>query len=130
MVTAGSTATVSYSPNVFHPGPFQVYASRSVTPPFSWAKVFEKWTINNGRWADDNGSSFSFTIPAGMASGRWLLRIEHNALHQAGSPGGAQFYVKCVDINVVNGGSVTNPSPAITLPGGYTSSTTGVVWQI
>ncbi|KAJ3057065.1 hypothetical protein HK097_001034 [Rhizophlyctis rosea] len=131
-VNAGSTATVTYSPNVFHPGPFQVYASRSTTPPFSWAKVYENWTFKSGttQFQDQLGSSFSFPIPAGMASGRWLLRVEHNAMHQASQVGGAQFYVRCIDINVVNGGSVSSPSPAISLPGGYTSSTTGVVWPI
>ncbi|KAJ3038675.1 hypothetical protein HDV00_000424 [Rhizophlyctis rosea] len=130
-VTAGSTVKAHWNPNVFHIGPSSVYASRALTSPFSWSKVYEQGYLGNDKWSSDainaNGNTLSFTIPSGMANGRWVLRIEHLALHQAGTKGGAQFYVRCVDINVVGGGS-SIPSGG-TIPGLFTSSTNGVIWN-
>lgn len=41
------------------------------------------------------------------------------ALHVASTYGGAQFYIGCAQINVVNGGS-GNPGPLVSIPGVYT----------
>ena len=45
--------------------------------------------------------------------------MEAIALHVAQSFGGAQFYISCGQVNVVNGGSGT-PGPLVSIPGVYT----------
>lgn len=54
---------------------------------------------NNGNWGTTevitNGGLHSIKIPDCIADGEYLLRAEMIALHGAGSPGGAQFYVSC-----------------------------------
>ena len=47
--------------------------------------------------------------------------MEHIALHSATAPGGAQFYISCAQIAVTGSGTKT-PSPTISLPGGYSVS--------
>lgn len=49
---------------------------------------------------------------------RYLVRIEHIALHVAQSYGGAQFYVACAQLDVTNGGNGT-PGPRVSIPGVY-----------
>lgn len=41
------------------------------------------------------------------------------ALHSASTFGGAQFYISCAQVNIVNGGN-GNPSPLVSIPGVYT----------
>jgi hypothetical protein len=41
------------------------------------------------------------------------------ALHVASTYGGAQFYIGCAQVNVVNGGN-GNPGPLVSIPGVYT----------
>lgn len=50
---------------------------------------------------------------------RYLVRMEAIALHVASTFGGAQFYLSCGQVNVVNGGSGT-PGPTVAIPGVYT----------
>ena len=45
--------------------------------------------------------------------------MEAIALHVAQTYGGAQFYISCGQVNVVNGGSGT-PGPLVEIPGVYT----------
>jgi hypothetical protein len=53
---------------------------------------------NGGNWGTSkvitNGGLHSITIPKCIANGQYLLRAEMIALHSAGSPGQAQFYVR------------------------------------
>lgn len=95
-----------------HYGPVHVYMSkvsdaRTADGSAGWFKV-----VANA-WAKAPGSSsgsndywgvkdlnkccghVEFKIPAGIASGDYLVRAEVIALHTAGSSGGAQFYMTC-----------------------------------
>ena len=49
---------------------------------------------------------------------RYLLRIEHIALHDAYYFGGAQYYVACAQLEVTNGGN-GSPGPLVSIPGVY-----------
>lgn len=51
---------------------------------------------------------------------QYLLRGEQIALHVAGNLDGAQLYIGCAQINVVNGGKGT-PGPLVSFPGKTTS---------
>jgi hypothetical protein len=66
------------------------------------------------------------TIPSTLANGEYLLRAEHIALHMAYNPNGAQFYLSCSQIKIVNGGSAV-PGPLVSLPGAYSSNDPGIL---
>lgn len=61
----------------------------------------------------------TFTIPASLPSGQYLVRVEQIALHVASTFQGAQFYIGCAQVNVENGGSGI-PGPLVSIPGVYT----------
>lgn len=70
-------------------------------------------------------------IPSCLASGEYLLRVEHLGLHSASSAGGAQFYVACAQIDVSGGGSFTAPtSSLVSFPGAYSPSDPGILFQL
>jgi cellulase len=92
----------------------------TVNPDGSLTWAVDKLVAANG--------VYSATIPASIPSGDYLLRSEIIALHSAGSPGGAQFYMGCAQISV-NGGGSANP-PTVKFPGAYKSSDPGVTINI
>ncbi|KAL4242617.1 Endo-beta-1,4-glucanase D [Abortiporus biennis] len=53
-----------------------------------------------------NIQSFTFTIPKSLPSGQYLIRAEQIALHAATNYGGAQLYISCAQVNIVNGVSL------------------------
>jgi len=69
------------------------------------------------------------TLPTALPSGEYLIRIEHIALHAAWTVGGAQFYLSCGQINVINGGSGT-PGPLVSFPGAYSAMDPGIKYDI
>ncbi|GJE85228.1 glycoside hydrolase family 61 protein [Phanerochaete sordida] len=154
--TAGQTATYTVSAgqsvgfkavrlafnikSVYHPGYFDIYMSSAVpyanstqagTGP-TWFKVFEMPPVmQNGQltFPSENLQSFTFTIPKSLPSGQYLIRVEHIALHAASTFQGAQFYLSCAQVNVVNGGSGT-PGPLVSIPGVYTGREPGIMLNI
>lgn len=72
----------------------------------------------------------SFTVPKTIPSGKYLVRVESIALHQAQSPGGAQFYLSCAQVEITNGGNGT-PGPMVAFPGAYKATDAGLIfsWQ-
>lgn len=62
-----------------------------------------------GRWASDdliaNNNSWSVTIPASIAPGKYVLRHEIIALHSAGSLNGAQNYPSCFNLEITGSGT-------------------------
>lgn len=70
----------------------------------------------------------SFRIPRTIPSGKYLVRVESIALHQASSPGGAQIYLSCAQVNISGGGSGT-PGPLVAFPGAYKANDPGLIWS-
>jgi hypothetical protein len=68
-------------------------------------------------------------IPKSLPSGEYLFRVEHIALHSAGSTGGAQFYISCAQIKVTGGGS-GSPTGLVAFPGAYKASDPGILINI
>ncbi|KAI0090402.1 glycoside hydrolase family 61 protein D [Irpex rosettiformis] len=98
----------------------------------SWFKVYEiPPVLSNGQFSfpSENQQSFTFTLPKSLPSGQYLARVEHIALHAASTYGGAQFYISCAQLNVVNGGSGT-PGPLVSIPGVYTGYEPGILINI
>ncbi|KAK0105007.1 hypothetical protein ONS96_004415 [Cadophora gregata f. sp. sojae] len=91
-----------------------------------WFKIEEAgYNPSTGTWAVDdliaaNGYQ-NIRIPSCLPNGQYLLRAEIIALHGAGSPAGAQFYMECAQINV-SGGSGTASPATVSLPGAYSVS--------
>ena len=73
--------------------------------------------------------SFTFTIPKSLPSGQYLVRVEQISLHVASTYGGAQFYIGCAQVNVVNGGS-GSPGPLVSIPGVYTGVRLFILYRL
>lgn len=140
-VVAGSTIGFKADNVMGHPGYFDVYMTPAVPAANSeaagtgktWFKIWEwppTWSASTGLvFASENIQSFTFTIPKSLPSGQYLVRGEQIALHVAGTYGGAQFYIGCAQINVINGGSGT-PGPLTSFPGAYTGYEPGILINI
>lgn len=143
-----------------HYGPVTAYLSKvpdSSTADGSsdWFKVFEDgWSAaaSGGSGDDDNWGTkdlntccgkLDVPIPATLAPGDYLLRAEALALHTAGSPSGAQFYMTCYQLQV---GSAAGGAPSaanltsvhafetaydtVKFPGAYKSTDPGILINI
>ncbi|KAL5442495.1 hypothetical protein PMIN07_010831 [Paraphaeosphaeria minitans] len=76
-----------------------------------------------------DAANYDVKIPPCIPAGRYLMRNEHIGLHVAQSPGGAQFYLSCAQIDVVGGGSQT-PTDLAAFPGAYRASDPGILINI
>ncbi|CAE7197463.1 unnamed protein product [Rhizoctonia solani] len=124
-----------------HVGPVITYMARAPSditkwnPGTSavWFKVAEQGLVN-GKWAATdilkaNNWVYSFTIPASLAPGQYIVRHELIALHAAWAYPGVQVYPSCLQINLTGSGSSTGPSSKVSFPGAYTASTPGIVYD-
>ncbi|KAK4242913.1 endoglucanase II [Achaetomium macrosporum] len=97
-----------------------------------WFKIQEDG-YNNGQWGTStvitNGGFQYIDIPACIPNGQYLLRAEMIALHAAGSPGGAQLYMECAQINVVGGSGTASPQ-TYSIPGIYKANDPGITINI
>jgi hypothetical protein len=140
-VNAGDTVGFTAMTSISHPGPLQFYMAKvpsgKTAATFDgsgsvWFKVYSQGaTFSGGQmtFASSGKTQVTFPLPKSLPSGEYLLRVEHIALHSAGSTGGAQFYISCAQIKVENGGS-GNPGPTVAFPGAYKASDPGVLINI
>lgn len=77
----------------------------------------------------ENGRPSTAKIPSGLAPGEYLIRNEIIGLHNAMSPGGAEFYPSCTQLKVTGNGS-PKPSNTVKFPGGYKTSDKGLVFDV
>ncbi|TFK43938.1 glycoside hydrolase [Crucibulum laeve] len=124
-----------------HKGPVLVYVAKAPSTAASfdgqgavWTKVYQSGLLNpsSQQWATDvintNSGKHSFTLPASLPAGEYLIRAEIIALHTASSYPGAQFYIGCAQVKITGGGSASPPKIAI--PGAYKSSDPGITVNI
>jgi len=138
-VAAGATVGFALDQAIYHPGPINVYMSKSTVANVStydgsgpWFKISDlgaTYTSAAINFLSENLASYTFTIPSKTPPGQYLLRIEQIALHTASAVGGAQFYISCAQITVTGSGS-GSPSPTIVFPGGYKSNDPGILIDI
>lgn len=125
---------------VNHPGYMSIYMAKAL--PFAnseaagsgnvWFKVAQwspTWAAGTFNWPYLNQQTWQFTLPSCLPSGEYLVRIEHIALHAAATYGGAQYYLACGQIKVVNGGN-GSPAPLVAIPGVYTGYEPGILANI
>ncbi|KIO32115.1 glycoside hydrolase family 61 protein [Tulasnella calospora MUT 4182] len=139
-INAGNIVGFKSNVPVDHPGHMSIYMAKALPYASSeaagsgnvWFKVAQ-WspTVTAGSWnfPSQGQQSFQFTLPLCLPNGDYLVRIEHIALHAAASYGGAQYYLACGQIKVVNGGNGT-PSPLVSIPGLYTGNEPGILTNI
>ena len=76
------------------------YRVRGVTDTYRMVSRFkiQEDGLSNGAWGTskviNNAGRHEITIPECLPDGQYLLRAEMIALHGAGSPNGAQLYVR------------------------------------
>ncbi|KIM28931.1 glycoside hydrolase family 61 protein [Serendipita vermifera MAFF 305830] len=138
-VAAGDTVTFNVFNGITHPGPLQFYMAKAPGSVNGWDGSGNVWfkiaqsgaTISGGAisWPSSGLQKASVKIPSSISAGEYLLRVEHIALHSAGSSGGAQFYISCAQLKVTGGGSAS-PSPLVALPGAYSASDPGILINI
>jgi len=121
-----------------HKGPFMAFMAKydgagGLPTGNAWFKIYQLGKIaeaTGGDWTtvkyaspdglNANNGAMTFTIPADLAPGNYLLRTEIIALHSAGALYGAQPYVRCVELSVTGSGSA-NP-PGVAIPGNWTAA--------
>ncbi|KAJ2934668.1 hypothetical protein H1R20_g2395, partial [Candolleomyces eurysporus] len=140
-ISAGSRIGFTAAASISHPGTTNIYMAKapagvdvaSWDGNGQWFKVHEISAVTNGgqsiSWPSAGLTRVEFTLPQSLPSGQYLVRIENVALHSASSPGGAQWYISCAQIEVVNGGN-GNPGPTVSIPGVYTGNEPGIVLNI
>ncbi|KDQ19906.1 glycoside hydrolase family 61 protein [Botryobasidium botryosum FD-172 SS1] len=143
---AGSSVTFAIPNGISHPGPLLVYLARAPGSVNGWdasgnvwfkinqvAPTFSAGAINWPASANFNRSigisSYSVKIPASLPAAEYLLRIEHIALHSAGSSGGSQHYISCAQLKVTGGGNAS-PGPLVAFPGAYKATDPGILFNL
>ncbi|KAK4112769.1 lytic polysaccharide monooxygenase [Canariomyces notabilis] len=85
-------------------------------------------TSGEATWPAYNKKQVEFTVPKSVPSGKYLVRVESIALHQAQSAGGAQIYLSCAQVEITGGGN-GKPGPLVAFPGAYRSNDPGLLWS-
>ncbi|KAI1258839.1 glycosyl hydrolase family 61-domain-containing protein [Xylariaceae sp. FL1019] len=85
-------------------------------------------------WATHKLTNFTFPLSEDTPEGEYLLRAEGMAVHAAHKQGGAQFYVSCAQIKVVNEARSTRMGmgrdtfgPSVRIPGAYSGNEPGIL---
>ncbi|RYP05265.1 hypothetical protein DL764_003926 [Monosporascus ibericus] len=145
-VTAGDKLGFIAMSAITHFGPVQFYMAR--VPDGAdintweaagnvWFKVGSISAVKNANgqltsgedtWPAYNKQTVEFTIPGNVPSGKYLVRVESIALHQAQSVGGAQIYLSCAQVEIAGGGN-GNPGPLVAFPGAYRANDPGLLWS-
>lgn len=140
-IAAGGTLGFVADQGITHPGPVQFYMAKVPDGKDinTWEATGSVWfkVASIGAestpgakalsWPTYLKKNASFTVPSSLPSGNYLVRVESIALHQAQSPGGAQFYLACAQVQVIDGGKGT-PSPYVSIPGLYKSNDPGLLF--
>lgn len=123
-----------------HKGPVMAYlakvdnAASAAQQGLKWFKIADDgfdtgsktWGVD--RMIQNQGWSY-FTLPACIAPGQYLLRVEILALHSAKNQGQAQFYQSCAQVRVSGSGSFA-PSQTVSFPGAYRANDPGILINI
>jgi len=142
-VVAGEDVGFGVESAITHFGPVQFYMAKvpdnaninSWDPSGNvWFKVASISAVGSPlgsgveTWPAFQKSQVFFKIPSATPSGKYLVRVESIALHQAQSVGGAQMYLACAQVEVVGGGQ-GKPGPLVAFPGAYNANDAGLRWS-
>lgn len=98
-----------------------------------WFKIDELGKTDDGLWAATDvlsaqDSVWTFTIPAKLKAGQYIIRHEIIALHAAYEYPGAQVYPSCIQVEVTGDGTAL-PTEFVSFPGAYDADTSGIVYD-
>lgn len=139
---AGATITWSVAPSIYHQGALSAYMAKAPAGTdvadwdgagAVWFKVYQddvKVSGSQYTWPSEGKTEVSFAIPACLADGQYLFRVEHVALHAASTAGGAQFYLSCAQLSVTGGTGTKTPSDLVSFPGAYSATDPGILINI
>lgn len=122
-----------------HHGPIMAYlakvddAATTTDQGLAWFKIWEDTlNVTAGTWGVDRmvaaAGWSNFTIPACVAPGNYLLRVELLALHSAYDEYGAQFYLSCAQVKITGKG--TAEPETVSFPGAYSNTDPGILINI
>ncbi|KAJ2847519.1 hypothetical protein GGI22_005951 [Coemansia erecta] len=97
-----------------------------------WFKIYEEgWDNTTKRWSTDkliaDAGKRDVIIPSDLKAGKYLLRSEIIALHDARVVGGAQFFPNCVQLTVA--GSGNSVPTGVAIPGAYGERDPGILYS-
>ncbi|MCJ1313281.1 hypothetical protein MMC25_006958 [Agyrium rufum] len=129
-IAAGSKITFSLDTPVYHQGPISVYMSKAPSTAAAydgsggWFKILDEGpTFAGGSSTWPMYGSYDVTIPACLASGDYLVKIQSLAIHNPYPSGLPQIYTECAQITLTGGGS-SIPAPTVLIPSNaYMSNT-------
>ncbi|KIJ31458.1 lytic polysaccharide monooxygenase [Sphaerobolus stellatus SS14] len=142
-VAAGSQVNLNWTAwPESHVGPMITYMARAPSDITKWSpgtsavwfKVAQTGKTASGQWASTDllsaaNSIYSFTVPAKLKAGQYIIRHEIIALHSASTYPGAQFYPSCIQVQVTGSGTAL-PTSFVSFPGAYTPTTPGIVFDV
>ncbi|GJC80819.1 putative endo-beta-1,4-glucanase D [Colletotrichum liriopes] len=127
---------------MLHPGPSQFYMSpvsnaASDKGTGTWYKVHQSLLcksgspefLRQGAWCSYGEDNVSFTIPATIPNGQYLVRGEHIGLHGA-HDGQAEFYYACAQVEVTGNSATSIPGTGVKIPGVYKQSDAPVNFSV
>ncbi|KEZ42240.1 hypothetical protein SAPIO_CDS6094 [Scedosporium apiospermum] len=141
-VKAGSTVNFNARASISHPGALNVYmakapAGTSINDFDGKGAVWFKIAHDGPNispagltWPTSGLQSVPIKLPSCLEDGEYLLRIEHIALHSAGSAGGAQLYISCAQLNVTGGSGSIKAPQMLSFPGSYVPTDPGLMINI
>jgi cellulase len=113
------------------------YTESQPTGPI-WTKIHEAG-YKDGQWATTkliaNGGKVDFSLPKSLKKGKYIIRQEVIALHQADfrpdeqADRGAEFYPGCLQFDVTKGGDAV-PNQKYDLNKGYTYTDPGLDFNV
>lgn len=132
---------LAYGATMQHPGPAQVYMSKSTgrvdeyDGSGDWFKIHQE-TVCGSRdevlrdedWCTWDKNHLTFQIPVDTPPGEYLVRVEHIGLH-GGHVGEAEFYYSCAQIRVSGNGN-GQPGPLVKISGVYNNEEPGIRFNI
>jgi hypothetical protein len=135
-VKAGDSITFTLDTAVYHQGPISVYMSKAPGSAASydgsgnWFKIKDFGpTFSGGTSTWPMNLSYTFNLPACIANGEYLLRIQSLGIHNPWPAGIPQFYISCAQISLSGGGSTT-PSNQVKIPGAFKETDPGYTANI
>ncbi|KAJ2896448.1 hypothetical protein GGI21_005047 [Coemansia aciculifera] len=148
-VVAGTTFSVNWhhhddSPgddmvSLSHRGPCMIYLGKVTPNPddIKWFKIYHLgFNKDTNKWcsdvARDNHGKVDIVIPKDLENGKYLLRTDLLALHDAAVNMGAQFYPNCVQIHIIGSNKkfLTPPPDYVKFPGAYQPNDKGILYNI
>ncbi|BGO98430.1 Glycoside hydrolase family 61 protein [Rhodotorula toruloides ATCC 204091] len=119
-----------------HVGPLESWISPydANTKGDVWVQISsEAYDKDSSQWAVEkmiaNKGRNKVVVPKDIAPGKYIVQFNLYGMHEAQSVGGGQWYPNCAQVEVTGSGSTKLPS-GVAIPGFYTGSTPGVVWDI